>query len=170
MIQGAWTRSAEEFKRNLELLARQHVTYVALEFGPQVVLDFDPKIATGGRFTKAQARDVINYGRSLGLKPIGYLNMLGHLDRAYQKYPYTQRGGIDVRSDDAYDKFVYPILTEMLEVYGPIEYFHCGMDEAWELFTWLSKERFNVTDLITRHVRPDQQVPQGARSQDGHLA
>ena len=107
---------------------------------------------------------MINYWRSLGLKPIGYLNMLGHLDRAYQKYPYTQRGGIDVRSDDAYDKFVYPILTEMLEVYGPIEYFHCGMDEAWELFTWLSKERFNVTDLITRHVRPDQQVPQGAES------
>ena len=56
MIQGAWTRNAEDLKRNLELLARQHVTYFALEFGPQVVLDFDPKIAEGGRFTKAQAR------------------------------------------------------------------------------------------------------------------
>ena len=74
------------------------------------MLDFDPSIATGGRFTKAQAREIIDYGRSLGLKPIGYLNLLGHLDRAYQKAPYTQHGGIDIRSDEAYEKFVYPIL------------------------------------------------------------
>ena len=73
MIQGAWTRNAEDLKRNLELLARQHVTYFALEFGPQVVLDFDPKMAEGGRFTKAQARGIIDHGRSLGLKPIAYL-------------------------------------------------------------------------------------------------
>ena len=56
MIQGAWTPSADEFKRNLELLARQHVTYFALEFGPQVVLDFDPAIAQGGKLTKQQAK------------------------------------------------------------------------------------------------------------------
>lgn len=153
MIQGAWAPSLDEFKRNLRLLARQHVTYVALEFGPQVVLDFDPSLAKGGRFTKAQAREVIEYGRSLGLKPIAYLNMLGHLERAYQKAPYTQHGGIDIRSDEAYDRFVYPILSEMLDVYGPVEYFHCGMDEAWELFKWLSAEGADVTALLTRHIQ-----------------
>jgi hypothetical protein len=153
MIQGAWTPCAEEFKRNLELLARQHVTYVALEFGPQVVLDFDPTIAKGGRFSKAQAREIIEYGRSLGLKPIAYLNVLGHLERAYQKPPYTQHGGIDLRSDEAYERFVYPILSETLEVYGPVEYFHCGMDEAWELFKWLSGEGADVTGLLTRHIQ-----------------
>jgi hypothetical protein len=153
MIQGAWTPSADDFKRNLELLARQRVTYVALEFGPQVILDVDPSMAKGGRFTKAQAREIIEYGRSLGLKPIAYLNMLGHLERAYQKAPYTQHGGIDIRSDEAYDRFVYPILSEMLEVYGPVEYFHCGMDEAWELFKWLSGEGADVTGLLARHIQ-----------------
>ena len=54
------------------------------------------------------------------------LNMLGHLERAYQKAPYTTHGGIDIRSDEAYEEFIYPILSEMLEVYGPVEYFHCG--------------------------------------------
>ena len=152
MIQGAWTHSVEEFKRNLELLARQHVTYFALEFGPQVVLDFDPKIAEGGRFTKAQAREIIDYGRSLGLKPIAYLELLGHLERAYKKEPYTHEGGIDIRSDAAYEKFVYPLLTEMLDVYGPVEYFHCGMDEAWELFRWLSKENCDAAALLARHI------------------
>jgi len=152
MIQGAWTPGGDEFKRNLELLARQHVTYVALEFGPQVVLDCDPSMARGGRFTKQQAKDIIDYGRSLGLKPIAYLNMLGHLERAYQKEPYTLHGGIDIRSDEAYEKFVYPILSEMLEVYGPVEFFHCGMDEAWELFEWLSKEGYDVKALIARHI------------------
>ncbi len=152
MIQGAWTRSLDEYKRNLELLARLKVTYVALEFGPQVVLDFDPSIAEGGRFTKAQAREVIEYGRSLGLKPIAYLNLLGHLDRGYKKAGCTQHDGIDIRSDEVYEKFVYPILRETLEVYGPVEYFHAGMDEAWDLFTWLSKEGYDVTSLIARHV------------------
>jgi len=153
MIQGAWTHSAGEYKRNLELLARQHVTFCALEFGPQVVLDFDPSIAEGGKFTKAQAREIVEYGRSLGVKPIAYLNMLGHLERAYEKPPYTLHGGIDIRSDEAYDEFVYPILDEMLEVYGPVEFFHCGMDEAWELFEWLSGEGEDVTSLLAQHIQ-----------------
>ena len=153
MIQGAWTRNAEDLKRNLELLARQHVAYFALEFGPQVVLDFDPKMAEGGRFAKAQAREIIDHGRRLGLKPIAYLELLGHLERAYKKEPYTHEGGIDIRSDAAYEKFVHPILTEMLDVYGPVEYFHCGMDEAVELFSWLSKEHYDAADLLARHIK-----------------
>jgi len=153
MVQGAWAPTLEDYRRTLELMARMHITYFALEFGPQVVLDFDPSIAQGGRFSKADARAVIDYGRSLGLKPIAYLNLLGHLDRAYQKEPYTQHGGIDIRSDETYEKFVYPILQEMLDVYGPVEYFHCGMDEAWELFTWLSEQGEDVTGLIARHIQ-----------------
>lgn len=153
MIQGAWTPQPDDLKRNLELMARQHITYFALEFGPQVVLDFDPAIARGGRLTRAQAKEVVEYGRSLGLKPMGYLNLLGHLERAYEKPPYTLHGGIDIRSDEAYEKFVYPILSEMLEVYGPIQYFHCGMDEAWELFKWLSEQGADVTGLLARHIQ-----------------
>jgi hypothetical protein len=152
MIQGAWTSDLSDFRRNLDLLARQHITYVALEFGPQVVLDLDPKIAQGGRFTKAQTREVMNYARSLGLKPIGYLELLGHLERSYQKAPYTQYGGIDIRSEETYKKFVYPILSEMLEVYGPIEYFHCGMDEAFDLFSRLSRDGYDVANLLAHHV------------------
>jgi hypothetical protein len=153
MIQGAWTPSAEDLRRNLELLARLRIRSFALEFGPQVVLDVDPAMAEGGRFSKAEARAIIEYGKSLGLKPIGYLNLLGHLERAYKKAPYTQHGGIDLRSDETYDRFVYPILAEMLDVYGPVEFFHCGMDEAWELFTWLSREGYDVADLLARHVQ-----------------
>lgn len=153
MIQGAWTPDSDELKHNLELMARQHITYFALEFGYQVVLDFDPDIAAGGRFSKAQAREIVDYGRSLGMEPIGYLNLLGHLERAYNKPPYTLHGGIDIRSDEAYEKFVYPTLDEMLQVYGPVEYFHCGMDEAWELFEWLSGEGEDVTALLARHIQ-----------------
>jgi hypothetical protein len=152
MFQGAWVPTLEDYKRTLQLMARMHITYFALEFGPQVVLDFDPTIAEGGRFSKADAPAVIEYGRTLGLKPIAYLNMLGHLDRAYKRDPYTQHGGIDIRSDETYEEFVYPILQEMLDIYGPVEYFHCGMDEAWELFRWLSEQGDDVTNLIARHI------------------
>ena len=153
MIQGAWSSSPDDFKRAFEVQARMHLKSVAIEFGPQVVLDFDPSIAVRGRFSKAEAKELVQYARSLGLQPIGYLNLLGHLDRGYQKAPYTDHGGIDIRNDETYDQFVYPILSEMLDVYGDIEYFHAGMDEAWELFTWLSQQGEDVTSLIARHIQ-----------------
>ncbi len=153
MIQGAWTPDPGELERNLELLARQHVTQFALEFGPQVVLDFDPSLARGGRLSKARAREVIDCGRRLGLRPIAYLNLLGHLERAYEKHPCTQHGGIDIRNDEVYEQFVYPILSEMLEVYGPVEFFHGGMDEAWDLFRWLSQQGADPAELLARHIR-----------------
>ncbi|MDH7568061.1 MAG: glycoside hydrolase family 20 zincin-like fold domain-containing protein, partial [Armatimonadota bacterium] len=152
MIQGAWTAEPEAFRQTLEVMARLKIRYFALEFGPQVVLDLDPSIAERGRFSKAQARELVNYGRSLGMEPIGYLNLLGHLDRAYKKPPYTGHGGVMIQNDETYERFVYPILSEMLEVYGPIQYFHAGMDEAWELFEWFSSQGMNSADLVARHV------------------
>lgn len=153
MIQGAWATDIEALKLTLKLLARFKVRYFALEFGPQVILDFDPSIVRGARFTKAQAKELIEYARSLGLEPIGYLNMLGHLERAYTKYPYTDHGGIMIQRDDVYNEFVFPILSEMLEIYGSIKWFHCGMDEAWELFEYLSEQGYDSAQLLANHVR-----------------
>lgn len=153
MIQGAWSPDEAELKRNLELLARFHINHFALEFGPQVRLDFDASVSRAGSFSKAQARSIIDYGRSLGMEPIGYLNLLGHLDRAYTKDPYTLHGGIDIRTDAAYEHFVFPILNEMLQVYGPIKYFHCGMDEAWDLFSWLSQQGSDPASLLAKHIQ-----------------
>jgi hypothetical protein len=152
MLQGAWDQDLEGLKIALELLARFKVRYVAVEFGPQIVLDFDPSIARGARFSKQQAKGLMDYARSLGLEPIGYLNLLGHLDRAYQKSPYTDHGGIMVQNEEVYEKFVFPILSEMLEVYGPIKWFHCGMDEAFELFEWLSSQGYDSASLLARHI------------------
>jgi len=71
---------------------------------------------------------VVYHAVSLGLEPVGYLNLLGHLERAYQKPPYTEHGGIMIQNDEVYEHFVFPILNEMLEIYGPVRWFHCGMD------------------------------------------
>lgn len=152
MIQGAWASSIEAYRINLELLARLKARYAAVEFGPQVVLDFDPSIARGARFSKSEAKALINYARSLGIEPIGYLNLLGHLERAYEKPPYTEHGGIMVQKDEVYEQFVFPILTEMLEIYGPVKWFHCGMDEAWELFEWFSKQGYDSAQLLAKHI------------------
>lgn len=153
MIQGAWANDIAALKMTIELLASFKVRYFALEFGPQVVLDFDPTIARGARFTKSQAKELIDYAHSLGLEPIGYLNMLGHLERAYEKSPFTDHGGIMIQNEEVYDKFVFPILSEMLEVYGPIKWFHCGMDEAWDLFAWLSSQGYDSAQLLANHIR-----------------
>ncbi|MCS7191356.1 MAG: beta-N-acetylhexosaminidase, partial [Armatimonadetes bacterium] len=152
MIQGAWAPSIESYKIAVELLARLKIRYIAIEFGPQVVLDFEPTIARYARFSKSQAKSVIDYARFFGLEPIGYLNLLGHLERAYDKPPYTQHGGIMVQNDEVYERFVFPILTEMLEIYGPVKWFHCGMDEAWELFEWLSKQGYDSAQLLAKHI------------------
>lgn len=153
MIQGAWAGSEEAIRHHLRLLARLRVRYVAVEFGSQVVLDYDPTMATGVRLSKAQAKDIIDYARSLGMEPIGYLNLLGHLERAYQKSPYTAHGGIMIQDEQVYPRFVFPILTEMLEIYGKLRWFHCGMDEAWELFRWLHTQGHDCARLLAEHVR-----------------
>jgi len=156
MIQAAWNGTYNDLKENLDLLARMKIKYFALEFGPRVVLDFDPSIARYGnpslRLTKKQAKELIDYGRSLGMEPIGYLNTLAHLERAYQKAPYTDHDGIMIQNPESYDKFVFPVLSEMLEVYGPVKYFHCGMDEAGEMFKYFSEQKMDTADLISKHI------------------
>jgi hypothetical protein len=156
MIQAAWNGTYDDLKTNLDLLARMKIRYFALEFGPRVVLDFDPSIARYGnpklKFSKKQAKELIDYGRSLGMEPIGYLNTLAHLERAYQKAPYTDHGGIMIQNQESYDKFVFPVLTEMLDVYGPAKYFHCGMDEAGEMFNYFSEQSMDTAGLISAHI------------------
>ncbi len=156
MIHAAWSGTPDDLKKNLDLLARMKVRYFALHLGSRVVLDYDPSIAVPEnpslRLSKKQARDIIDYGRSLGLEPIGYLNTLAHLDQAYQKPPYTDHGGIAIENPESYDKFVYPILSEMLEVYGPVKYFHCGMDEAAEMFRYYSEHNMDSAGLLTQHI------------------
>jgi len=153
MIQAAWAPDIQSIRFVVELLARMKVRYVAIEFGSQLVLDLDPNMATGARFSKRQAKELIEYARSLGIEPIGYLNLLGHLDRAYQKPPYTNHGGIMIQDEQVYKRFVFPILNEMLEVYGKVRWFHGGMDEAWELFEWLSREGYDSATLLAQHIR-----------------
>jgi hypothetical protein len=147
-----WSSDFESIKKRLELLARLKIRYAVIDFGSTVVLDYDPSIARGPRFSKKEAKELVDYARSLGLEPIGYLNLLGHLDSGYQKPPYTDHGGIMIQNDDVYDKFVFPILSEMLGVYGPIKWFHCGMDEAFDLCSWLSSQGYDSAQLLARHI------------------
>jgi hypothetical protein len=149
---GPWSSDFESIKIRLELLARLKIRYAVIDFGSTVVLDYDPSIARGPRFSKKEAKELVDYARSLGLEPIGYLNLLGHLDSGYQKPPYTDHGGIMIQNDDVYDKFVFPILSEMLEIYGPIKWFHCGMDEAFDLCSWLSSQGYDSAQLLARHI------------------
>ncbi|MCS7225092.1 MAG: beta-N-acetylhexosaminidase, partial [Armatimonadetes bacterium] len=153
MIQGAWAPHRNAFKDFLRLLAFFKVRYFALEFGPQVVLSFDPSIARGERWSIDEARDVINYGRKLGLEPIGYLNLLAHLERAYEKKEFCEGGGIRIYDPAVYDRFIFPILEEMLKVYGEIKWFHCGMDEANELFHHLQGKGFDGAVLLANHIQ-----------------
>lgn len=156
MIQAPYTGSAEELKKTLDLLARFKVRYFALELGPRVILDLDPAMGKVRpphlHFTKQQAKEMVDYGRSLGLEPIAYLNLLGHLEGAYQKAPYTGHGGIMIQNSEVYEKFVFPVVNEMLEVYGPVKYFHAGMDEAMDLFRYLAGEKFDTADLLAKHI------------------
>jgi len=147
-----WSSDFESIKKRLELLARLKIRYAVIDFGSTVVLDYDPSIARGPRFSKKEAKELVDYARSLGLEPIGYLNSLGHLDSGYQKPPYTDHGGIMIQNDDVYDKFVFPILSEMLEIYGPIKWFHCGMDEAFDLCSWLSSQGYDSAQFLARHI------------------
>ncbi len=152
MIQGAWAGEAESLKAFVRLLASLKVRAFALEFGPQIVLDLDRSIAQGKRWSKKEAKEIVDYGRRLGMEPIAYLNLLAHLERAYRKKEYCTETGLRINDPQVYQSFVFPIVEEMLEVFGEVKFFHCGMDEANDLFAQLHREGYDAAALLAGHI------------------
>lgn len=127
-------------------------------------------------FSKEQLARWIQMGRSLGLEPIPLLQCLGHAEYVLKNPPF-QSLREDPRRTDCYcpsrpatHRFLASFLEEMLEVFGPVRFFHLGGDEAHALGTcpachariqregWVAllAEHFGklATNFLRRGIRP----------------
>lgn len=100
-----------------------------------------PECVSPDAFTKAEFKEIIKYSRSLGLEPIPLLQTIGHGEYVLQHEKYfsfredSTRYDCYCTSNDDVKTFMKEWITEYLELFGDIKYFHLGGDEAYAFAT-----------------------------------
>ncbi|WPX08924.1 beta-N-acetylhexosaminidase [Anaerocellum danielii] len=136
------------FKNILRWLFLLKYNYFAIYFEDLFPWEKHPKIGAGrGRLTKEELKDIIQYGKNLGIEVFPSLELTGHMENIlsipeYSKYSewYLPREGcLDLSNEEA-KRFAYELLEEVLEFF-PSKYVHIGGDETWALGRGKSLEK-----------------------------
>jgi len=115
-----------------------------------------------GRYSREELREVIEYGKKLGVEVIPSLELLGHMERILVLPPYRKfsewhnpaEGVLDA-SDEEARNFAKDLLKEVVEFF-PSEYIHIGGDETWALGRGKSLDktlRFEGPKLYEEHTK-----------------
>jgi hypothetical protein len=114
-------------------------------------------------FTADEFKGILNYCRELALEPIPLLQTLGHCEYVLKHSPYkylAEKEG-DIRQYCPQNPQVAPLLTawidEYLALFGDIEEFHLGADEAFLLGSCdrckSYAENHSLSDLFVDHIK-----------------
>lgn len=136
-------------KKTVRLCAVLHYTHVILEFWGMLQYDCLKELAWPMAYTKAQAKEVIDEIRALGMEPVPMFNHLGHAAGSRLKYgkhvvldqnPRLQTYfGEDAWTWNAHNPKTVQLLQnvrrELYDLFGPGEYVHIGIDEAYK-YSW----------------------------------
>lgn len=132
-------------KKLIRLAALCQYTHIVIEFWGMLQYDCLKELAWPHAFTKAQAKELINECRDLGIEPIPMYNMFGHATASRVRYGkhvvldqnptlqylFTPDGWAwDITSEETYD-LLRRIRQELYDLFGETEYFHIGCDEAY---------------------------------------
>ncbi|MBE6937713.1 MAG: hypothetical protein E7460_04070 [Ruminococcaceae bacterium] len=132
-------------KKLIRLSALCQYTHVVIEFWGMLRYDCLKELSWPHAFTKAQAKELIDECRELGMEPIPMYNQLGHATGSrlcYGKHvvldqdPGLQRlftpdgWAWDINSPEVFS-LLKQVRTELYELFGPGEYVHLGCDEAY---------------------------------------
>ncbi len=132
-------------KKLIRLSAVCQYTHIVIEFWGMLKYDCLAELAWPHAFTKAQAKELIDECRDLGLEPIPMFNHLGHASASrlilgkhvvLDQNPRLQRlftpdgWAWNIRSDEVFG-LLKSIRAELYELFGKSEYLHLGCDEAY---------------------------------------
>lgn len=109
------------------------------EIEDKVQLDTCPECIWPEAFTKEKFKGILNYSRALGLEAIPLLQTVGHGEYVliHEKYAHLRESQKENEHDcyctenPAVRKFLKQIISEYLELFGDIRFFHLGGDEAY---------------------------------------
>jgi len=155
----------ETFKKILRLLFLLKYNYFAIYFEDLFPWKKYPQIGKDrGRLTEYELREIIEYGKNLGIEVFPSLELSAHMENIlsipeFRKFSEWYRiapleACLDVSNEEARE-FTYDLLKEVIEFF-PSKYVHIGGDETWALGkgkslrkTW----RFEGTKLYELHHR-----------------
>ncbi|HIE18676.1 TPA: beta-N-acetylhexosaminidase, partial [Candidatus Bathyarchaeota archaeon] len=132
--------TVETFKKILRWLFLLKYNYFAIYFEDLFPWKKHPLIGKHrGRLTKNELREIIDYGKHLGIKVFPSLELSGHMEhilslpeyRRFSEWHRPSEGCLDL-SDEEAREFAYELLQEAVE-FCPSEYVHIGGDETWAL-------------------------------------
>ena len=92
-----------------------------------------------GRLTEEELREVIDYGKHLGIEVFPSLELSGHMEhilslpeyRRFSEWHRPSEGCLDLSNEEARE-FAYELLRDAVE-FCPSKYIHIGGDETWAL-------------------------------------
>ena len=92
-----------------------------------------------GRLTEEELREVIDYGKHLGIEVFPSLELSGHMEhilslpeyRRFSEWHRPSEGCLDLSNEEARE-FAYELLQDAVE-FCPSKYIHIGGDETWAL-------------------------------------
>jgi hexosaminidase len=132
--------TVETFKRILRWLFLLKYNYFAIYFEDLFPWKGHPTIGKHrGRLTEDELREVIDYGRQLGIEVFPSLELSGHMEHIlslpeyarFSEWHNPREGCLDI-SDKEAREFAYQLLRDAVEI-GPSKYIHIGGDETWAL-------------------------------------
>lgn len=121
-----------------------------------------PECVSPDAFSREEFKELLDLCRDLGMESIPLLQTIGHAEYVLKHEPY-----VDLReAPDRIDQYcplnpgVVPLLQEWieeyLEVFGDVERFHLGADEAWIIGNCPKcralAEKSSISDLYIQHV------------------
>ncbi len=153
----------KEFKRILRFLFLLKYNYFAIYFEDLFPWKKYPEIGVlRGRVSEAELKEIINYGKSLGIEVFPSLELCGHMENIlllpnfmkYSEWHRPSEGCLDVSNESARN-FAYELLDEVIKFF-PSQYIHIGGDETWALGRGRSLDKTNVFEgpqLFEKHHR-----------------
>lgn len=153
--------TVETFKRILRWLFLLRYNYFAIYFEDLFPWKKDPQIgAHRGRLTEEELREIVDYGRKLGIEVFPSLELAGHMEHIlslpeywrFSEWHRPQEGCLDVSNEDA-KQFAYDLLKEAISV-SPSRHIHIGGDETWAMGRGRSLDKtweFRGTELYMEH-------------------
>ena len=148
-------------KKLIRLSALCQYTHIVIEFWGMLRYDCLDELAWPHAFTKAQAKELIDECRELGIEPIPMFNQLGHATASrviYGKHVvldqnpklshlFTPDGWAwNIHSDEV-RALLKKVRFELYELFGGGEYIHVGCDEAY-YYTRCDEERKKLPEFL----------------------
>jgi hexosaminidase len=132
--------TVDTFKRVLRWLFLLKYNYFAIYFEDLFPWKKYPQIGRHrGRLTEEELREIIEYGKNLGIEVFPSLELCGHMEHIlslpefwnFSEWHRPTEGCLDLSSEEA-KEFAYDLLREAVE-FSPLKYVHIGGDETWAL-------------------------------------